>query len=68
MDNRAPSMLKATLIGGLTAGVVSGLPFVSALNACCCALVIGGGFLAAFIYSRDCQRAGVAFRPGSGRA
>jgi hypothetical protein len=32
----------------------------------CCALVIGGGLLAAFLYSRSCRSAGAAFRPGSG--
>lgn len=66
MDKSAPSMLKATLIGGSVAGFVAALPVVGALNCLCCALVIGGGFFAAFLYSRDCQQAGAAFRPGNG--
>jgi hypothetical protein len=59
-------MLKATMIGGATAGFVSAVPIVGALNCLCCALVIGGGFLAAFLYSKECERAGFGFRAGSG--
>ena len=66
MDNAAPSMLKATLIGGGAAGIAAALPIIGALNCLCCSLVIGGGFLAAFLYSRDCQQAGAEFRPGNG--
>jgi len=66
MDKAAPSMLKATLIGGGAAGVAAGLPVIGALNCLCCSLVIGGGFLAAYLYSRDCQQAGAEFRPGNG--
>lgn len=66
MDNAAPSMLKATLIGGSAAGAAAALPIIGALNCLCCSLVIGGGFFAAYLYSRDCQQAGAAFRPGGG--
>jgi hypothetical protein len=66
MDQGSPSMLKASLIGGVVAGALSALPVVGYLNCFCCALVIGGGVLAAWIYSKDCQRAGSGFRPGSG--
>jgi hypothetical protein len=59
-------MLKATLIGGATVGLVAGLPVIGALNYLCCSLFISGGFLAAYLYSRDCQKAGFEFRPGSG--
>jgi len=59
-------MLKATLIGGGAAGFAAALPLVGALNCLCCSLVIGGGFLAAYLYSKECQRAAVEFRPGSG--
>ena len=65
MDKR-PSMLKATMIGGATAGVLAALPVIQFLNCACCALVIGGGFLAAYLYSRQCSGAGVEFRPGNG--
>ena len=64
--NEKPSMLKAALIGGGALGVAGGLPLVNFLNCACCALVIAGGFVAAYIYSKDCTRAAVAFRPGTG--
>jgi hypothetical protein len=66
MDRTAPSMLKATMIGGLSAGFAGAVPLVGAINACCCALVIGGGFFAAFLYSNECKSRGVEFRPGNG--
>lgn len=66
MDDRSPSMLKPTLIGGAAAGFASGVPLVGMLNCACCSLVMGGGFLAAFLYSKECKREGVEFRPGSG--
>jgi len=66
MDNAAPSMLKATLIGGGAAGVASAIPIVGGLNCLCCSLFIGGGFFAAYLYSKDCQQAGAEFRPGGG--
>jgi len=59
-------MLKATLIGGGAAGVLSSIPIVNALNCLCCSLVIGGGFLAAYLYSQSCRSHGVEFRPGTG--
>lgn len=65
MDNR-PKMLKATLIGGGVAGVLSAIPGLNLLNCACCALVIGGGFFAAYLYSKECAAAGVEFRPGNG--
>ncbi len=66
MDNNSPSMLKSTLIGGAVFGLLGGLPLISALNLCCCLLVMAGGFLAAFLYSKECANAGVEFRPGGG--
>ena len=62
----SPSMLKSALIGGVVLGAVGGIPFVGAINCACCALVMGGGFLAAFLYSRECRDAGAEFRPGNG--
>jgi hypothetical protein len=61
-----PSILKPTLIGGAVFGVLGGLPFISALNMCCCLLVMGGGFLAAYLYSKDCKSMGAEFRAGGG--
>lgn len=66
MDDRAPSMLKPTLIGGLTAGAVAGLPLLNMINCACCALIIGGGFLASWLYSRECATRGATFTPGNG--
>ena len=66
MDNDSPSMLKPTLIGGLTCGVAGGLPLIGAVNCACCALVMGAGFLAAYFYSNECKKIGMGFRPGSG--
>jgi len=66
MKGDSPSMLKATMIGGGAAGFLSALPLVGALNCLCCCLVVGGGFLAAYLYSKDCRSSGVGFRPGTG--
>jgi hypothetical protein len=59
-------MLKATLIGGALFGFLGGLPLVGALNCACCALFVAGGFLAAYLQSKECSRAGVEFRAGNG--
>jgi hypothetical protein len=66
MDNSSPSMLKATLIGGAVFGLIGAIPCISAINLFCCALVIAGGFLAAYLYSGECKRVGAEFRAGSG--
>jgi hypothetical protein len=44
------AMLKPALIAGVLVGVLSALPLVGALNCFCCAWVIGGGVLAAYLY------------------
>jgi hypothetical protein len=59
-------MLKATLIGGALFGVVGGIPVLNLINCACCALIVGGGFLAAYLYSRECKAGGIEFRPGNG--
>jgi len=64
--NQAPSMLKPALISGLAFGVAGAIPVINWINCACCALIIGCGFLAAFLYSKECQAAGVAFQPGNG--
>lgn len=46
MNNRT----KAALIGGVLAGVLSGLPLI---GGCCFLWAIGGGFLAVFMYLKD---------------
>ena len=66
MNTSSPSMLKPALIGGLGFGVLGGLPYLGAINCACCALVIGAGFLAAFLYSKECKKVGAEFRGGKG--
>jgi hypothetical protein len=43
-------MLKPALIGGVLLGILSVMPYIQSLNCCCCAWVIGGGLLAAYLY------------------
>ena len=43
------SRLQAALLGGLFSGVVSGLPIVGAVNACCCLWVVLGGGLTTYL-------------------
>jgi hypothetical protein len=64
--NQAPSMLKPALISGVAFGVAGSIPVVNWINCACCALIIGCGVLAAFLYSKECQRAGFAFSAGNG--
>jgi hypothetical protein len=59
-------MIKAAAIGGGAAGVAASIPIVSALNCLCCSLILGGGFLAAFLYSKECAAQGASFRAGNG--
>lgn len=45
--------LKPALIGGVLLGLLSVIPFVSALNVCCCLWAILGGMLASFLYIKN---------------
>ncbi len=56
--NQAPSMLKPALISGVAFGVAGSIPVVNWINCACCALIIGCGFFAAFLYSKDSRTAG----------
>lgn len=47
------AMLKPALIGGVLLGILSSIPIISLLNCACCAWVIGGGMLAAYLYVKD---------------
>ena len=42
-------LLMPAVWGGLALGILSALPFVSAVNLCCCAWVVTGGVLAAYV-------------------
>jgi hypothetical protein len=44
-----PARLQPAFWGGLFIGVLSALPFISILNACCCLWVVTGGILAAYL-------------------
>jgi hypothetical protein len=46
-------MFKPALIGGVLLGILSSLPYINMANCCCCAWVIGGGALAAYLYVKD---------------
>ena len=50
MDN---PKFKAALIGGGGFGVLAALPYIGMLNVVCCALYIGGGVLAVYLYLKD---------------
>src|SRR5262245_49741330 len=45
--------LKPALIGGGLLGVLSVIPFVSAVNLCCCLWAILGGMLATYLYVKS---------------
>ena len=45
--------LKPALIGGVVLGILSVIPFVSAVNICCCLWAILGGMLATYLYVRS---------------
>ncbi len=61
-----PSMLKPALISGLVFGIVAAIPILNFINCACCALIIGCGFLAAYLMSQEHRAAGLAFRAGNG--
>ena len=48
-----PNKVQPALIGGVALGVASAIPILNCLNCACCAIAIGGGFLAAFLYLKD---------------
>ena len=45
--------LKPALVGGVLLGLLSVIPFVSALNLCCCLWAILGGMLASYLYVKN---------------
>ena len=49
------SKLRPALIGGAALGVASSIPILKIANCACCALVIGGGVLAAYLYMKDAE-------------
>ena len=41
---------KAALIGGVSFGIASALPYLDMINVACCALYVAGGALASYLY------------------
>lgn len=50
MNDQRPGMFVPALIGGVVAGVLSGIPIVNCL---CCLWIIGGGILAAYFLTKE---------------
>ena len=46
------SKLQPALIGGAALAVASSIPYLKQVNVACCALAIGGGVLAAYLYMK----------------
>ncbi len=44
---------RPALIGGVILGLLSAIPFVNFVNACCCAWAIIGGIVAAYLYIKS---------------
>lgn len=61
-----PPILKSALIAGAAFGVAGGMPFLGLLNCLCCALAIGSGLVAAYLYSNECKSVGCEFSGGAG--
>ena len=49
----APAKTQAALVGGVTIGLLSALPVVSLANTCCCAWILFGGGLAAYLMQQN---------------
>ncbi len=62
MNNRTQS----ALIGGAMLGILSAIPFVNILNACCCLWAIAGGALAAYLYIKRSASNGLSVSIGDG--
>lgn len=45
--------LRPAIIGGVVLGILSSVPIVNFLNACCCAWAIFGGMLAGYLYIKS---------------
>lgn len=53
MNQGKPSFATPALVGGAFLGITSALPLIGALNCACCLLVLVGGVIASFMYSRE---------------
>ena len=50
MSEQRPGMFVPALIGGVTAGILAGIPIVNCL---CCLWIIGGGILASYFLTKE---------------
>ena len=64
--NQPPSMFKPAVISGVAFGIAGSIPVINWINCACCALVIGAGLFAAFLFSKESRKTGAAFGPGNG--
>lgn len=48
-----PAKLQPALLGGVAIGVLSALPLINLVNFCCCAWVVFGGGLAAYLMQQN---------------
>jgi hypothetical protein len=66
MDERSPDLFRPTLTAGILFGALASVPFLNLINCACCALVLGCGFFASWLYAGECRRQTLGFRPGTG--
>lgn len=52
MDER-PNKLRIALLSGAVIGALSGIPGLNLINCCCCAGILLGGYLAAYLYRQE---------------
>jgi hypothetical protein len=53
MDKQKPEYLRPALIAGAIAGLLSGLPIISAGNCVCCLWIVGGAAMAAKLLAKN---------------
>ena len=53
MNGSSGNYLKPSLIAGAAFGAASGIPLLNCANLACCALAIGGGFLASYLWLKQ---------------
>ena len=53
MNHTTRNKFKPALIGGIAEGVAGAMPILNLANCACGIMVIGGGFLAAYLYMKD---------------
>lgn len=66
MQVQAPSMIRPALISGIAFGIAGAIPFLNLLNCACCALIIGCGFVAAYLQSQQSKTVAAPFLPSHG--